>query len=72
MGDEKGGMSGGADGPDLVRATRDLLYTAIGLGVLGIQQIQVRRREVERCLARMRATLPADPGHAGEEPAASR
>ncbi|MGH9265967.1 MAG: hypothetical protein ACRD1D_14865 [Acidimicrobiales bacterium] len=32
---------------------RDSLYTAVGFGVLGIQQAQVRRRQVEKELARL-------------------
>jgi hypothetical protein len=32
---------------------RDALYTAIGFGVLGIQQAQLRRRELQKELARL-------------------
>mgnify|MGYP001815153699 FL=1 len=31
---------------------RDATYTAIGLGILGVQRAQVRRRELERALRR--------------------
>jgi len=34
----------------LVAAAKDLTYTAIGFGVLGFQQAQVRRRELEKAL----------------------
>ncbi|MGB3733453.1 MAG: hypothetical protein WA964_00755 [Ilumatobacter sp.] len=33
-----------------VDATRDAAYTAIGLGILTYQRIQVRRREIEKTL----------------------
>ena len=32
---------------------RDALYTAVGFGVLGIQQVQLRRRELQKELARL-------------------
>lgn len=32
---------------------REAMYTAVGFGVLGIQQLQVRRREVQKDLARL-------------------
>ena len=32
---------------------RDALYTAVGFGVLGIQQAQLRRRELQKELARL-------------------
>lgn len=32
---------------------RDSLYTAVGFGVLGFQQAQLRRRELQRRLARL-------------------
>ena len=33
---------------------RDALYVTVGLGVLGVQRTQVRRREIERSLRRAR------------------
>lgn len=33
-----------------VEATKDAAYTAIGLGILTFQRIQVRRREIEKTL----------------------
>jgi len=38
-------------------ALRDALYTAVGFGVLGIQQAQLRRRELQKDLARLAAEL---------------
>jgi hypothetical protein len=32
---------------------RDALYTAVGFGILGIQQAQLRRRELQKELARL-------------------
>lgn len=32
---------------------RDALYTAVGLGILGIQQVQLRRRELQKELGRL-------------------
>jgi hypothetical protein len=37
-------------GARLVDLTRDATYVAVGLGVLGFQRLQVRRRELERRL----------------------
>lgn len=34
---------------------REALYTAVGFGVLGFQQVQVRRRELQKDLARLAA-----------------
>ena len=34
---------------------RDALYTAVGFGVLGFQQAQLRRRELQKDLARLTA-----------------
>jgi hypothetical protein len=31
---------------------RDATYTAVGLGILSFQRLQVRRRELERALAK--------------------
>ncbi len=38
---------------DAATRLRDTLYTAVGFGVLGIQQAQLRRRELQRDLARL-------------------
>jgi hypothetical protein len=38
---------------DAAARLRDTLYTAVGFGVLGIQQAQVRRRQLQRDLARL-------------------
>jgi hypothetical protein len=42
---------------DATNPLRDSLYTAVGLGVLGVQQAQVRRRQVQRGLSRLAAEL---------------
>ena len=34
-------------------ALKDALYTAVGFGVLGVQQAQLRRRELQKGLARL-------------------
>ncbi|HEY6532615.1 MAG TPA: hypothetical protein VIY72_09935 [Acidimicrobiales bacterium] len=44
------------------RRTRDLLYTGVGLGVLGLQRVQVRRRELESSLG---VSLPPSPDELG-------
>jgi hypothetical protein len=36
---------------------RDTLYTAVGFGVLGIQQAQLRRRQLQKDLARLAAEV---------------
>lgn len=33
-----------------VERSKDTLYTAVGLGVLALQRLQVRRREIEKTL----------------------
>jgi hypothetical protein len=38
---------------DAASRLRDALYTAVGFGVLGVQQAQVRRRDLQRELARL-------------------
>jgi hypothetical protein len=38
---------------DAAGRLRDSLYTAVGFGVLGFQQLQLRRRDVQRELARL-------------------
>lgn len=44
----------------VVAAAKDLAYVAIGFGVLGFQQAQVKRRELEKALgcADARAARP--------------
>jgi hypothetical protein len=37
-------------GAELGRLARDTIYVAVGFGLLGFQQLQVRRRELERRL----------------------
>ena len=50
-----------APGPvdDLRRSALDALYVGVGLSVLGVQALQVRRRELERSLG-----VPVPPGPA--------
>jgi len=38
---------------DVTTRLRESLYTAVGFGVLGFQQVQVRRRELQKGLARL-------------------
>ena len=38
---------------DATDGLRESLYTAVGFGVLGFQQLQLRRRELQRELARL-------------------
>ena len=48
------------DGPgtdDVVGWLRDALYTTVGLAVLGVQQAQVRRRNLQREMARVAVEL---------------
>ena len=47
-----GGFLVGMDDADPLR---EALYTAVGFGVLGFQQIQLRRRELQKDLARLAA-----------------
>lgn len=42
---------------DEATALRDSLYTAVGFGVLGFQQAQLLRRELQRDLARLAVEL---------------
>jgi len=35
---------------DIRRGARDAFYTGVGLGILGFQQLQVRRRDLEKTL----------------------
>lgn len=39
---------------DSSRLARDAMYVSIGFGVLGFQKLQVRRRELEKELAKRR------------------
>jgi len=45
-------MDDGPGTPDVVGWLRDGLYTTVGLAVLGVQQAQVHRRDLQRELAR--------------------
>jgi phosphate uptake regulator len=36
---------------------RETLYTVVGFGVLGVQQAQVRRRDLQKSLARLAAEV---------------
>jgi hypothetical protein len=38
-------------GEDVFRLMRDTFYVTVGFGVLGVQKLQVRRRELERTIA---------------------
>lgn len=46
-------MDDGRDTAAVAMWLRDALYTTVGLGVLGVQQAQVRRRDLQRELARL-------------------
>jgi hypothetical protein len=50
-------VRGFLEGMDDADALRDALYTAVGFGVLGIQQAQLRRRELQKDLARLAEDL---------------
>lgn len=39
---------------DSTRLARDAFYVSVGFGVLGFQKLQVRRRELEKELAKVR------------------
>jgi hypothetical protein len=39
-------------GTHVTSVAKDATYTAVGLGVLGFQKAQVRRREIQRALQR--------------------
>lgn len=41
---------GNIDVEELTRRAEEALYTAVGLGILGFQHLQVRRRELARSL----------------------
>jgi hypothetical protein len=38
-------------GDEITKMVEDTLYTAVGLGVLGFQRMQVHRQELKRSLA---------------------
>jgi len=42
---------------DAATKVRESLYTAVGLGILGFQQAQVRRRQLQKELSRLAADL---------------
>ncbi len=46
-----------SDHRELASTLRDAAYTAIGLGVLGLQRAHVRRREIERQLVELSRDL---------------
>jgi hypothetical protein len=48
--------------PDLRQGARDVVVTGLGLGILGFQRLQVRRRELERALG---VGLPPTPDDVG-------
>jgi hypothetical protein len=47
---------------EIGRRTRDVVYVGVGLGVLGFQRFQVRRRELESTLG---VSLPPTPDELG-------
>jgi hypothetical protein len=47
---------------DIRNGARDAVYTGVGLGILGFQRLQVRRRELERALG---VGLPPTPDSLG-------
>jgi hypothetical protein len=47
---------------DLRNGARDAVYTGVGLGILGFQRLQVRRRELEKTLG---VGLPPSPDSLG-------
>jgi len=44
---------------DAATRLRDSLYTAVGFGVLGFQQAQLRRRELQKDLAKLAVEVDA-------------
>ncbi len=44
---------------DAASGLRDSLYTAVGFGVLGFQQLQLRRRDLQKELARLAVDVDA-------------
>lgn len=51
------GSSGSSGSEDAAARLRESLYTAVGFGVLGFQQAQVRRRQLQRELSRLAAEV---------------
>jgi len=47
---------------DIRNGARDAVYTGVGLGILGFQRLQVRRRELEKALG---VELPTSPDSIG-------
>jgi hypothetical protein len=47
---------------DIRNGARDAVYTGVGLGILGFQRLQVRRRELEKALG---VELPPSPDSIG-------
>jgi hypothetical protein len=58
---------------DAEKAVRDGAYVALGFGILGFQQAQVRRRELTKLLSQRspRATPPGQTGGFGDRVAAN-
>jgi HPt (histidine-containing phosphotransfer) domain-containing protein len=52
---------------DLTKTAKDAAYVVIGLGVIGWQRAQVRRREIEQQLRSPRAQLEAQVTEAREQ-----
>ena len=48
------------------RAVQEAGYTAVGLGVLALQQVQTRRREIARQVTNLLEGLPRLPGPVGQ------
>ena len=47
---------------DIRNSARDVVYTGVGLGILGLQHLQVRRRELEKAIG---VGLPPAPDSLG-------
>lgn len=48
--------------PDVPRFVRDALYVGVGFGLLGVNQFQVRRRQLHADLQRLRGSGASPPG----------
>jgi len=44
--------------PDVPRLVRDAVFVSVGLGLLGVNQLQVRRRELAADLRRLASSGP--------------